>query len=143
MKSTKHQAAALAAYWAATTPAAEREAYARMMAAGLPDSYAATTTEISGQTYGRTSEQIRRAPPGAIFIWPTPFSLSYAQHLARHLGRPDLQIVTIGVLLEPHRLRSLAMSPREMILDHAAAEHMSEEHWRNLEQLQARRRRHG
>lgn len=99
--------------------------------------------EAPSRQQGKTAAQILAAPRGAVFLWPVPASRSYAQHLARHLGRPDLQIVTIGVLLEPFRLQSLAMSPRELILDHAASAHMSEEHWRNLELLQARRRRHG
>ncbi|MBS7792197.1 hypothetical protein KTR66_19515 [Roseococcus sp. SDR] len=102
-----------------------------------------TQTSQPARQHGKTAAQILAAPRGAVFIWPAPFSLSYAQHLARHLGRPDLQILPLGVLLEPHRLQSLSMSPRELILDHACAQHMSDQHWRNLEHLQARRRRHG
>lgn len=36
---TPEQQAAIDAYWAAQTPQAEREAYARMMALGLPDGF--------------------------------------------------------------------------------------------------------
>jgi hypothetical protein len=42
---TPEQQAALDAYWAAKTPQAEREAYARMMALGMPDAYAAQTED--------------------------------------------------------------------------------------------------
>ena len=40
---------------------------------------------------GRTTEQMKDAPVGATFIWCNDRT-SYAERLAKHLGRPDLRI---------------------------------------------------
>ena len=44
---TEEQRAALADYWAARTRDEEKAAYARMMALGMPDSYCASSGELS------------------------------------------------------------------------------------------------
>lgn len=41
---------------------------------------------------GITTRQIQNAPQGAIYIWVSS-DIYYPKHLARHLGREDLEIV--------------------------------------------------
>lgn len=50
------------------------------------------TIYISCRRAGRTTEQIKTAPPGAVFVWAND-QLSYPKELARALGRGDLRIV--------------------------------------------------
>ena len=42
---------------------------------------------------GRTAQQMQAAPFQAVFVWCNG-SLLYPRDLARHLGRPDLKIVS-------------------------------------------------
>ena len=60
---------------------------------------------------GETSEQIRPAPKGAVYVWVNSI-LGYPKALARSLGREDLRIV------RPHMVEVLAH--RKMVVDHAA-----------------------
>lgn len=66
---------------------------------------------------GHTSEQMREAPRGALFIWCT-VDVRYPKALARHLGRSDLEIVSPSILSEgAYRLRGRRLSG--IIVDHA------------------------
>lgn len=79
-----------------------------MRVAQIPDEYRRT---------GATTKQMQCAPERALFIWPV-HSISYAKHLARHLGRDDLEIVGPSVLEDgAMRLRGRTFSA--VILDHA------------------------
>ena len=67
---------------------------------------------------GFTTAQMRRAPQGALYIWPVHSSIGYARDLARELGRDDLVIFPPSVL--EHRgelLRGCIFSG--LVLDHA------------------------
>lgn len=60
---------------------------------------------------------MKDAPADAFFVWPVTGTKSYAMHLARHLGRDDLQIVS-QVALDPpgHRFQGIK---RSIVIDHA------------------------
>lgn len=47
---------------------------------------------------GRTTQQMKDAPYGAVFVWPVGNSISYAKDLAHKLGRGDLRIVSMSAL---------------------------------------------
>lgn len=67
---------------------------------------------------GFTTAQMKRAPQGALYIWPVHGSISYAKDLARRLGREDLEIVSPSVLDQRgERLRGRRLSG--IVLDHA------------------------
>jgi hypothetical protein len=67
--------------------------------------------------------QMRDAPKGAIYVWPTASSIIYAHDLARRLGRDDLLIRTPSIFdMGAYRLRG---TRAHVVLDHAAPEHMS------------------
>lgn len=69
---------------------------------------------------GMTSDQIRRAPAGALYLWPTRASLSYINALKCHLGRPELEVSTLQILDEGgRRILGRSRSPIAIILDHA------------------------
>lgn len=63
---------------------------------------------------GRTSLQMRFAPKNAMFVWGFDDSMFYPRALSRHLGRPDLVIVT------PRMIESLWAPGTECVVDHAA-----------------------
>ena len=60
---------------------------------------------------GKTSEQMKAAPKGAVYVWVNSM-LGYPKALARAVGREDLRIVG------PHMVEVLR--GREMVVDHAA-----------------------
>ena len=60
---------------------------------------------------GRTSEQMKAAPKGAVYVWVNSI-LGYPKALARSLGREDLRIVG------PHMVETLR--GRVFVVDHAA-----------------------
>lgn len=72
---------------------------------------------------GLTTAQMREAPHGAIFVWVNG-NLSYPRHLARSLGREDLQIVPLSWLQE----RNARTPTTGVVLDHAACMFMNQEH---------------
>ena len=64
---------------------------------------------------GRTTEQMRAAPHGAVYVWVNG-STQYPTFLARHLGRDDLRIIS------PDQFAQEARSLRAwVVIDHAAA----------------------
>jgi hypothetical protein len=71
-----------------------------------------------------TSKQMLEAPRNAVFIWPVGHSIGYAEALARHLGRFDLDIVSFWWLFAK-RWRG---DRRAVVLDHAARRFMSPAH---------------
>lgn len=66
---------------------------------------------------GRTTQQMREAPQGALFIWPFEGSLYYPKHLARSIGRDDLKIVGVDSL---DNYSLVGRTYTGIILDHAA-----------------------
>jgi hypothetical protein len=62
-----------------------------------------------------TTAQMKMAPPGSIFIWCTT-DISYPKHLARSLGREDLQIWPSPKLDERYIRGRLFQS---FVVDHA------------------------
>lgn len=71
--------------------------------------------ELDRQT-GRTTQQMKDAPHGALFIWCTG-DTRYPKALARLLGRDDLQIVPLSFLSGPS---GLGRTFTGLVLDHAA-----------------------
>lgn len=67
---------------------------------------------------GRTTQQLKNAPQGAIFVWCNAHT-HYPQNLARALGRSDLKIKPFG-WLEERNVRGLRGTC--VILDHATWE---------------------
>lgn len=68
------------------------------------------------QDTGRTTQQMKEAPRGALFIW-CGNQTHYPRALARHLGREDLKIVTLDYLT--HGGAESRPWPG-VVLDHAA-----------------------
>lgn len=64
---------------------------------------------------GLTTEQMMRAAPLAVYLWPND-RLHYPQALAAHLGRRDLIIRSLG-WLRPESIYGLR--PSEIVFDHA------------------------
>lgn len=81
---------------------------------------------------GRTSDQMRSAPIGAVFIWCTNHT-HYPLALARHVGRTDLRIMPIRVL-NSKALNGVALTG--IILDHAAVAGLSAQQYLTLVILQ-------
>jgi hypothetical protein len=71
-----------------------------------------TTPEIR-QT-GITTQHMKAAPKGAIFVWLNSH-LDYPRRLAEHLGRQDLVIVSAGSV----RLETVMGKRVPMVVDHA------------------------
>lgn len=63
---------------------------------------------------GRTTQQMKEAPKGAVFVWNNNH-LHYAHGLAHKLGREDLRIVSPSWLHQGH-YRGLDV---DVVLDHA------------------------
>lgn len=70
---------------------------------------------MSERQSGRTTQQLRDAPHGALFIW-CRHDATYARRIARTvLGRHDLRIVGRGAL----RTEKILNATGPIILDHA------------------------
>lgn len=65
---------------------------------------------------GQTTEQLRNAPHGAIFVWCND-SLSYPRQLAAKLKRGDLRIVGYSFFDDKYSWRGITASA--IVLDHA------------------------
>lgn len=63
---------------------------------------------------GITTQQMKEAPKGAIYVWVNDV-LDYPKSLARHLGRSDL------LILPPHIVRLQTVAGRQIgiVVDHA------------------------
>lgn len=67
---------------------------------------------------GRTSRQMRRAPKGAVYIWPHAATLRYARKLARFHDRDDLELLAADWLAE--NINALSGKTCRVVIDHAA-----------------------
>lgn len=85
-----------------------------------------------GRQEGATTEQIKAAPHGAIYVWVNS-NTRYPKDLARTLGREDIQFVAPS-WLDSHNWRGRAFSA--IILDHAAR--LTDTQWDGL--IEVRRR---
>lgn len=65
---------------------------------------------------GITTRQIKAAPHGAVYVWPT-HDLVYPKRLARSLGRDDLRIVSAEWLRSPDVAIKARLTPG--VIDHA------------------------
>lgn len=65
---------------------------------------------------GRTTEQMKRAPQGAIFFWCNSH-IEYPRSLALSLGRTDLTIEPASALDSPEKFRG--QQGKRYLLDHA------------------------
>lgn len=63
---------------------------------------------------GVTTEQMKKAPEGATYVWPNTH-LHYPRRLAEHLGRHDLVIVSAGSV----RRETVEGSRISLVVDHA------------------------
>lgn len=87
-----------------------------LLAKGLLDREWSPTGPYRGM--GVTTSQMRRAPRGAVYLWPEQATFGYARHLAHHLGRDDLQIMHMRALDGGgNKLRGLRMTG--LVVDHA------------------------
>ena len=69
---------------------------------------------------GRTTQQIKSAPIGAIYVWPFAASLIYARLLASSLGRDDLNIIPESAF---RYYRMASMRGLVAVIDHATELH--------------------
>lgn len=76
---------------------------------------------------GATTKQMETAPKGAVFVWCNSHT-DYAIHLARKIGREDLQIVS-PAWLEWGRWRGLELTG--LVIDHAAQ--LTDMQWDNYQ----------
>lgn len=84
---------------------------------------------------GQTSRQMLRAEPGALYIWVHRHSLAYANALAHHLGRGDLEVTSPKVLDDGgNRLRGRRFP--EIVVDHACQ--LTDRQYDVLDDLRAR-----
>ena len=70
---------------------------------------------------GRTTAQIKAAPPNAVFLWPAHGSLSYVRDLAKRVGREDLRIISV----ENFSPEMVAWRNTPVVVDHAAEVRLS------------------
>lgn len=77
--------------------------------------YPMTTPDNTYRGTGRTTQQMLEAPIGAVYIW-SRHDLHYPKHLARHLQREDLKIVSTDWLID-EKWRGLELSG--ICVDHA------------------------
>lgn len=73
---------------------------------------------------GRTSEQMRGAPEGAVFVAAGP--VDYSVRLARHLRRVDLKVVPMDPLAVR---RAVIGTRRQIVLDHALPVRGTPQEW--------------
>ncbi len=77
---------------------------------------------------GTTTNQMRLAKPGAVFVWPLQSSLWYARDLAKSLGRNDLKIVSARWFDDDWH-RDFHKPDLHIVLDHATEMMMTTEQW--------------
>jgi hypothetical protein len=66
---------------------------------------------------GRTTAQLRDAPPGALFVWCED-SVTYPRMLARQLGRFDIKVIGLSVFCDGgEAVRGMRCA---VVVDHAA-----------------------
>lgn len=68
---------------------------------------------------GQTTTQMLRAPRGSLYLWPAMGSISYAQHLAQHLGRGDLVIVSVEQVMSDPRISRWGDQVPAIVVDHS------------------------
>lgn len=75
---------------------------------------------------GRTTSQIKRAPRGALIITHTRGHIHYARHIARSIGRHDVQFVSLDTAKERGWQRTRGLFGTDaVILDHACWQFMT------------------
>jgi hypothetical protein len=84
---------------------------------------------------GRTTQQMKDAPKGAVFVWCNHM-LDYPEQLKKRIGRDDLKIVAPGWLtFESWR----GMKLSGVVIDHAAR--LSDKQFNSYQEAKARVRR--
>lgn len=84
---------------------------------------------------GQTTQQMKNAPPGAIYVWVNSH-IYYPVQLARSLGRADLKIVSSSWLEDKSKIVG---SKDPVIIDHACDITIGDRIYA-LDSLQANRR---
>ncbi len=70
--------------------------------------------KTDNQQTGKTSQQMKHAAKGAVYIWPNSF-MDYPKDLAKFLGRTDLDITFPSVFLNKYRGKKIS----GVVVDHA------------------------
>lgn len=83
---------------------------------------------------GRTTEQLRAAPQGALFIAPTHAAVWHCLDLARKIGRTDIKMASPGIL-NRKAIHLRGTHYPAIVLDHAAAEMLTEEQVKGYEYI--------
>lgn len=86
--------------------------------------------ETLARQRGTTTQQMRHAKPGSIFVWCN-HALDYPRELARYLDRDDLRVVGPDWLLVADNLRGMRV-PIE--IDHAGLLTLKRRHWEAIKQ---------
>jgi hypothetical protein len=68
---------------------------------------------------GQTTRQMKEAPEGARYIWPSSFT-RYARDLASHLGREDLEIIPAARMNHLGLQHYIGGRRFVFVIDHAA-----------------------
>ena len=72
-------------------------------------------TKLSDRQTGRTTQQMKAAEQNALYVWPNS-NLYYPKELARHIGRPDLRIVSLSSLYDHRHFGERIL----IVIDHEA-----------------------
>lgn len=67
---------------------------------------------------GRTSRQLRNAPHGALYVALNQADRTHTLHMAREMGRDDLEITTVSTFVF-HGYERLFGTKRQYVIDHA------------------------
>ena len=70
---------------------------------------------LNARRCGRTTAAIQAAPLNSIYVCVNSHNIGYVRHLAKHLGRTDLQFTSPSELE-----RALCGTTRKVVVDHAA-----------------------
>lgn len=87
---------------------------------------------------GRTTAQIKRAPPNALMITPNGPHIGVSRHLAVGLGRGDIKFVSLGMAKASGWQRTRGLRGTDAVmLDHACWRFMSQADREEFLELQA------
>ncbi len=68
---------------------------------------------------GTTTQQLKSAPEGALFIWCNNFTLNYPKSICSRINRPDIKVVGPHVLTSEGYPQLHGSQYSDIIVDHA------------------------
>lgn len=68
---------------------------------------------------GTTTQQLKSAAKGALFIWCNQFTLNFPRSICYRINRPDIQVVGPDILTEQGYCKLHGSQYSDIIVDHA------------------------